>query len=240
MTLWVVKGGADGEREMYNLSHKVSTFGWIQLPDLAALGSLDAIRDAIRTAPTDRPGATDGAVTNWSAQAFSFAIEIEPGDLIAMPLKTTPRTFCRVRRRPRTLCLRSWRPARSWPAPAAHRGLAHHGPGFHRRRYPAIAAWPADCLPAARSRQRSTDQGSAGPVAPPPFRQSPAAPSNNQASAESHFGRSVGRYDGILCLRQSRICACEAGRLVAERGAGTRGGGALLVQEGEPCGEAGA
>jgi restriction system protein len=29
-------------------------------------------------------------VANWTAQAISFAMEIEPGDLIAMPLKTTP------------------------------------------------------------------------------------------------------------------------------------------------------
>jgi len=35
MTLWVVKGGPDRERETYNLMHRASTFGWNQLPDLA-------------------------------------------------------------------------------------------------------------------------------------------------------------------------------------------------------------
>jgi restriction system protein len=84
VTLWVVRGGRRGERERYNLAHGVCTFGWPGIRDLAELGSREAIRHEVRAL---LPRATDHAIANWSGQIFSFGHQIEPGDLIAMPLR---------------------------------------------------------------------------------------------------------------------------------------------------------
>lgn len=83
MALWVVKGGSQGEREAYNLENGVSTLGWAWLGDLTRLTTPEEIRASIQPGLSAEPR---NAVSNWTAQIFSFAHQIEPGDLIAMPL----------------------------------------------------------------------------------------------------------------------------------------------------------
>lgn len=88
MTLWVVKGGQDGEldREAYNLANSASTLGWAQLADLSTMASRRAVVAAIRS---EHPDETDAQVQNWASSVFSFGNRILPGDLIAMPRKAT-------------------------------------------------------------------------------------------------------------------------------------------------------
>jgi len=88
MTLWAVKAGLNGERENYNLLNNVCTFGWSQLPNLAELGTREGIQQVIQAALAAEGSVKAGSVRIYTKHAYSFALVIEPGDLIAMPLQS--------------------------------------------------------------------------------------------------------------------------------------------------------
>jgi restriction system protein len=85
MRAWVVRAGEHGEREGAALDEGVLLVGWLGLGDLAEARTRDDIKAAVAAAYPDE-GAY--AVGNWTGQLYRFVHEIQPGDLVVLPLKS--------------------------------------------------------------------------------------------------------------------------------------------------------
>ncbi|MFE2558360.1 CBS domain-containing protein [Streptomyces sp. NPDC059352] len=85
MRAWVVRAGENGEREKAALEEGILIVGWLELGDLAGTAARDDIKAAVAAAYPDEGPYTVG---NWSGQLFRFVHEMEPGDLVALPLKS--------------------------------------------------------------------------------------------------------------------------------------------------------
>ncbi len=87
MALWLVRCGRHGEGENVALGSGVVGVGWAELGDLSTASSLQEMRDRI---VPHHPDAKPSTVTNWAGQLHAFRSGIEVGDLVALPLKTSP------------------------------------------------------------------------------------------------------------------------------------------------------
>jgi restriction system protein len=87
MRAWVVRAGENGERERAALEEGVLVVGWDRLTmgDLADAATRDEIRGAVAAAYPDEGPYTIG---NWTGQLYRFVHEIQPGDLVVLPLKS--------------------------------------------------------------------------------------------------------------------------------------------------------
>lgn len=87
MRAWVVRAGENGEREQAALAEGVVGAGWDRLDDkdLAEATTRDAVKAAVAAAYPDEGPYTIG---NWAGQLYRFAHEIQPGDLVVLPLKS--------------------------------------------------------------------------------------------------------------------------------------------------------
>ena len=85
MAVCVVKGGRHGEFEETFLSQGLIGKGG-QLPDLSAVNSRDELRHIFETA---YPDAQAGQVSNHVGQFWSLLKNMEQGELVVLPLKTT-------------------------------------------------------------------------------------------------------------------------------------------------------
>ncbi|MDI3095929.1 CBS domain-containing protein [Streptomyces rochei] len=87
MRAWVVRAGENGERERVALEEGVLVVGWDRLAmgDLAGSATRDEIRTAVAAAYPDEGPYTIG---NWTGQLYRFVHEIQPGDLVVLPLKS--------------------------------------------------------------------------------------------------------------------------------------------------------
>ncbi|MFI6993700.1 hypothetical protein [Nonomuraea wenchangensis] len=84
---WMVRGGSEGEREVRALEEGLVIVGWHEMGDLSRYPTREALADALRNAfPTDSPN----TIANWMGQLWRFTTEIQPGDLVVMPLKSHP------------------------------------------------------------------------------------------------------------------------------------------------------
>ncbi|MGI6379257.1 MAG: restriction endonuclease [Anaerolineae bacterium] len=84
MTLWLVRAGADGEREDAALDNGLLLFGAPELPDLSRFGSKEEMRDlCAHTYGITSPH----SAANCAGHLWSFARGIQPRDLVCMPLK---------------------------------------------------------------------------------------------------------------------------------------------------------
>lgn len=82
---WMVRAGADGEREGAALAEGRAIAGWKALADISGCGTRADLKEAIRRAYGEE---TSSAVLgNWSGQLWRFLRIMEPGDIIVMPLK---------------------------------------------------------------------------------------------------------------------------------------------------------
>ena len=87
MALWMVRCRKYGEREAYNIDHKVISIGWGGLPDLRTVSDRSQIASLMSAHnPNEKPS----AIANWTGQVWTFASVMGIGDLVAMPLKSTP------------------------------------------------------------------------------------------------------------------------------------------------------
>lgn len=85
---WLVRGGRVGEREDQALDQGLFIAGWPGLGDISGCADRDELRVAVRTSyPTSKKGAID----NWVGQLWRLLSEIQVGDHVVMPLKTTQR-----------------------------------------------------------------------------------------------------------------------------------------------------
>ncbi|OSC67743.1 hypothetical protein B5181_15605 [Streptomyces sp. 4F] len=87
MRAWVVRAGENGEREGVALEEGLLGAGWDRLSkeDLAGTANRADIRTAVAAAYPDEGPYTIG---NWTGQLYRFVHEIQPGDLVVLPLKS--------------------------------------------------------------------------------------------------------------------------------------------------------
>ncbi|MEZ7129656.1 restriction endonuclease [Nonomuraea sp. AD125B] len=84
---WLVRGGSEGEREVRALEEGLIIVGWHEVGDLSRYPTREALADALRNAfPADNPN----TIANWMGQLWRFTTEIQPGDLVVMPLQSLP------------------------------------------------------------------------------------------------------------------------------------------------------
>lgn len=88
MTLWVHKGGSNGEREQRMLENNVLAMGWSEMDcDLAKLKTREDFERQYRTAYADA-GEHRARMKNHVGQLWAFVHEAKAGDLVVVPLKT--------------------------------------------------------------------------------------------------------------------------------------------------------
>ncbi|MFG3214311.1 CBS domain-containing protein [Streptomyces tendae] len=95
MRAWVVRAGENGERERAALEDGVLVVGWdrLALGHLSDYDTRDEIRAAVAAAYPDEGPYTIG---NWTGQLYRFVHEIQPGDLVVLPLKSSRVAIGRV------------------------------------------------------------------------------------------------------------------------------------------------
>lgn len=87
MRAWLIRAGRAGERERWALSEGVTGGGFGDVPDLT--GAQD--RAAVFTAVTSGiEGVKEGRAKNFAAQLWALRNRIDIGDLVVMPLKSSP------------------------------------------------------------------------------------------------------------------------------------------------------
>ncbi len=85
MALWLVRAGKHGEHEDLALEKGLAVIGWKEVPDLSAVKTREELNDLLRKSYPDVKPKT---LQNWLSQLWSFLREIQPGDLVALPLKS--------------------------------------------------------------------------------------------------------------------------------------------------------
>ncbi len=84
MRAWMVRAGADGEREEAALSLGRVIAGWQEVGDLSDVTDREALRDRLRDV---YPEASTGVLANWTGQLWRFTRVIAVGDIVVLPLK---------------------------------------------------------------------------------------------------------------------------------------------------------
>ncbi|RSN48684.1 hypothetical protein DMH12_26380 [Streptomyces sp. WAC 04229] len=87
MRAWGVRAGENGERERAALREGLLGTGWdrLSMEDLVGTATRADIRAAVAAAYPDEGPYTIG---NWTGQLYRFVHEIQPGDLVVLPLKS--------------------------------------------------------------------------------------------------------------------------------------------------------
>lgn len=83
---WLIRAGKYGEDEDFNLKGGLASIGWSELPDLRSVSSLVEMKRLVREAD---PDATERSVSVQANQLWRFKTEVQVGDLVVLPLKTT-------------------------------------------------------------------------------------------------------------------------------------------------------
>lgn len=84
MTAWVIRAGKYGEREAWAEEHSVSGGGFHEVPDLTSVRERDELDRIVREYISP---AKEGAIPGYVGQLWALRSRIEPGDLMALPLK---------------------------------------------------------------------------------------------------------------------------------------------------------
>lgn len=85
MTMWLVRAGKSGEKELCALQHNVAVIGWEELPDLTPYGRRGELLGLLQdTYPTERRRTH----SSWQNQIWPIRDTMQVGDLVALPLKT--------------------------------------------------------------------------------------------------------------------------------------------------------
>lgn len=87
MAVWLVRAGSRGEREDLALEKNIAVIGWDELGDLSDIETREALLARLEAA---YPDAKRKTLQNWSSQIWPFIKEMQPGDLVALPLKQRP------------------------------------------------------------------------------------------------------------------------------------------------------
>ncbi|WP_229662993.1 restriction endonuclease [Microbacterium album] len=80
----MIRAGRYGEREDWALEHGFSGGGWSELPDLTPYESREQIAELVARVHADNPKAH----ANYTGQLYALRSRVQPGDLLALPLKS--------------------------------------------------------------------------------------------------------------------------------------------------------
>lgn len=83
---WLVRGSKNAAFDQWMLDQGLTGIDFWEVPSLADVGDLPAMREVVRTA---MPALTSGAVGNYAAQLFAFSSRISVGDLVILPVRHT-------------------------------------------------------------------------------------------------------------------------------------------------------
>ncbi|SFE61260.1 restriction system protein [Actinopolyspora alba] len=83
---WLVRGGRDGEREESALREGILIAGWDEVDDISHCATKEQLREKLRES---YPEQSKGTVSNWTGQLWRILSEIEIGDLVVLPMKTS-------------------------------------------------------------------------------------------------------------------------------------------------------
>jgi restriction system protein len=84
--VWLVRAGMHGEDEHASLESGLTIIGFHSVPSLEGVGSTaDVLTRVEQVSPGDKLART----RNRAAQLAAFALKMEPGDIVVMPLKTS-------------------------------------------------------------------------------------------------------------------------------------------------------
>jgi restriction system protein len=83
---WLVRAGRHGEDEALALDAGLAVIGWSEVEDLGPLSSREELLVLLRDTYPDAPRAR---LLNWRGQVWAFRGVMAPGDLVALPLKTS-------------------------------------------------------------------------------------------------------------------------------------------------------
>lgn len=85
MTMWLVRAGKSGEKELCALQNNVALIGWEELPDLTPCRDRDRLLSLLQEAyPSERRKTH----SSWQNQIWPIRDTMEIGDLVALPLKS--------------------------------------------------------------------------------------------------------------------------------------------------------
>lgn len=83
----MVRAGRHGEGENEALTEGVVGIGWSEVGDLSRIGDAADIRARLNDV---FPGSKPSTLANWAGQIGAFRFRMQIGDLVALPLKSTP------------------------------------------------------------------------------------------------------------------------------------------------------
>ncbi len=83
---WVVRTGKYGERDAWALAGGITGGGWDEIPDLTRCQSRGDVQKVVDGA---LPNSSAALRANYTGQLWALRGRIEPGDIMALPLKTT-------------------------------------------------------------------------------------------------------------------------------------------------------
>lgn len=91
MNIWLTRAGQRGEYEQRFIDEKRIYLTWDDLDaNLGALSTRDTLLHVLEEHyPNDKPK----RLLNWASQIWPFAKEMQPGDLVVVPLKTQPAIY---------------------------------------------------------------------------------------------------------------------------------------------------
>ena len=84
MAVWLVRAGSKGEGEAACLESGSAIIGFDAVPDLSSAKDWNEVRAIV--AATD-PTASANRIGTVAGQLWAFALAMQPGDIVAMPLK---------------------------------------------------------------------------------------------------------------------------------------------------------
>lgn len=80
---WVIRAGRYGEREDWALENGFSGGGWQEVPDLTPYETREEIAELVARMYPDSPKVHP----NYTGQLYALRSRVQPGDLLALPLK---------------------------------------------------------------------------------------------------------------------------------------------------------
>lgn len=84
--VWLVRAGKHGGDEVMALEKGLAIIGFSDIPSLDSASSFEDILEIVRNA---KPDESMNRLRNWSSQLAAFALRMQQGDIVALPLKTS-------------------------------------------------------------------------------------------------------------------------------------------------------
>ena len=81
---WVIRAGAHGEHEQWNIDHERATVGWREIGDIGGCASKAEVHELLFQT---YPGDLDKRLANYASQLWALLDSISVGDLIILPSK---------------------------------------------------------------------------------------------------------------------------------------------------------